>query len=70
MGSQPGSAVILFEVTATLVSGTCCNLLASIQGHLVLSDGTGGLAGLHGEGTIGLESGHMTYSVFVHFDPA
>jgi len=65
MGSQLGSATILLEGQGTL-SG-------SSHAQAVLTDGTGGLAGLHGEGNSATEAGQpptTTYSVLVHFDPA
>ncbi len=68
MGSQSGSAIILFEGTGTLAAAG--GSFGSFQANLVLSDGTDGLANIHGEGTLQVESGHATYSVFVHFDPA
>ncbi|SRR5712692_7752675 len=67
MGSQPGSAVILFEGMGTAAVGGSSG---SFQANLVLSDGTDGLANIRGEGTLQVQSGHGTYSALVHFDPA
>ncbi len=66
MGSQPGSAVVLFEGTGTVFPLP----FGSIQVNLVLGGGTDGLANIRGEGTLQVEGGHGTYSVLVHFDPA
>jgi len=67
MGSQPGTMEILLIGVFTGF-GTPATTL---EGHLVLNDGTEGLAGIHGEGTLvatSIESG-ITYSVNIHFDP-
>jgi len=68
MGSQQGTMDILLIGVFTSF-GTPA---ATLEAHLVLHDGTEGLAGIHGEGTLvatSIESG-ITYSVNIHFDPA
>lgn len=69
MGRQNGS----MEITSI----GSIDFLGSLQhastasGNFLLGDGAGGLAGIHGEGTLAatFPSG-ITYSVNVHFDPA
>jgi hypothetical protein len=68
MGSQPGSMNILFIGDFTGFGSS----FTTLRGHLVLGDGTGGLTGIHGQGTlVGTSvSSSPTYSVNIHFDPA
>jgi hypothetical protein len=64
-GSQSGTADYSFEVTGSIISQTQ-------QGQIVIGDGSGGLAGLHGQGTAA-SSGSLsvaTFSLEIHFDQA
>ncbi len=69
-GSGPGTASITSIAQGTMVSGGGGDV--AFQGQFVIGNGTGGLAGLHGEGTVQHSPGSVgsTYSVLVHFDPA
>ncbi len=66
-GSQPGTAEVSFAATGTISPYTT-------NGHFVIRNGTGGLSGVHGEGTGGnpdpAHSELGTLSMMVHFDPA
>ena len=67
LGSQPGTAEVSFVATGTISP-------FATSGHFVIENGTGGLAGIHGEGTGGnFDPAHPelgTLSILVHFDPA
>ncbi len=76
-GSQPGTAVAQWNGTVDLPAGTTI-------GHWVIGTGTGGLAGVHGQGTLStqhyatlagcpatLPDGALgAYSLGIHFHPA
>ena len=63
-GNGPGTASIHATEQGTLSNGVIA------QGQFVIGNGTGGLAGIHGEATFQISPGSFTYSVLVHFDPA
>jgi uncharacterized protein DUF3224 len=61
-GSQSGSMDIAITGNATFVGSS----LTSIFEHLVLRHGTGGLAGIHGQGTdVGTGPNTLAYSITV-----
>ena len=62
MGSQTGTVTVLTTGTGTLGG--------SSQAQVVLIHGAGGLAGLHGEGSITSSGLTTSYSIRVHFDPS
>lgn len=70
-GSVTGSSTGSVEVHATGTATAASMMINNFQGQLTLGNGTMGLAGLHGEGTLS-QTGPNTvaYSVQVHFDPA
>ncbi len=72
-GNGPGAASIhaTQQGTWNLSNG----VLVQAQGQFVIGNGTGGLAGIHGEATFEgtTAAGRLTaltYSVLMHFDPA
>ncbi len=70
-GSQPGSMDILITGNATQVITSSGPSLTSLIERLVLGNGTGGLVGIHGEGTdLGTGPNTLTYSVNIQFDRA
>ena len=69
-GSQPGTMdiriVAVFIETMTSDGG----LVVTVTGTIILGGGTGGLAGIHGEGIVSGLSISPNYSVNVSFGPA
>jgi len=70
MGSQTGSMIMHIEATATSIVTATNIQLTSVEGTIVLTDGSGGLTGIHGQGTFTLTTEQDSYTVRVHFTQA
>ena len=68
-GTVSGGGTGSFDVLLTATATASGNTFTNVQGQLTLGSGTAGLAGLHGQGTVGEANSVPTYSVQVHFDP-